>query len=1161
MVHPLLRARDWQDRPQLDRLCQWWTSGGPGVCALVGIGGAGKTAIADRFLQNLPGGIPPSPGAAKRDALPRPKGLLVFSFYDAPNPDSFFAEVAAWLGWQPPAGESRAASYQEALRLLAQAGPCLLVLDGLEKVQDDGARGGVFGELLDGRLRDLVLRAADGWLPGVSVLITTRFRLFDLLAQRCTLFWEIGVDQLEPRTALALLRARGVTKATEGQLESLAEEAGHHALTVDLLGGYVAAFCDGDPTGLPPLGDLHVDPEAASIDPRLAAVRLQEQKFGRVAERYRETLAQRDPGALALLERVCLFRLGITAETLAAIFTGEGKQSISGPDLAAMSRQQIEQKLGWLAQMRLLDVTRRDSSLSLGERAGVRASEPSTPLPPHPTSPGGRGVGVRGPEPATPLPPHPTSPRGRGEPPTDPSLLYAIHPAVQDGFLRGLDRDAARQAHEAARKGLEAALGDQPGGRYPSDPATLDVLEEIVHHTLQSGHVKEAWDIHQTRIGGGRNLLWRLGAYERGERICRAFAGGLSPEAFLGRSAGSPTAPPCPFESLSEGDQAGFINEWALYLQHLGRLDAGARCYERANEPDYRCENWKGASISNRNLADVLLLAGRLAAGLQAAEEALRLAEKPDEAADKFKSHAFRAHARALRGETDAALADFRDALHWQHQESGKTDRPLWSDLGYFHTLLLARLGQNAEATGLTEANRRILAEVAGPANYHEPPCNLILADLARERAGWHALKGRGSGAPGTTPFASLRDVPPEQDLAEAVTLQEQAHDWAIARDDKGVLCWSAWVRARIRIEEGSRQMAEGGEEEALEDAGRCIEDGLRLARECGYGIFHVDLLLERARVHLLRGEPGKALEDLRVALEEGHTPAPDSGYPVLLAATDPECGYAWGIAQGRHLRAQALLLKAAQALGRPEFAPATLKSNSLPGEVCTLIDAARKELDQCRRLRKRIKDAKLPETEQVIRDLKKGVLTQYPLKPREHRVAPASRPSFEGSTGDTPVPPDAGTKRHVFLSYCRENQDEVRRLHDDLVAAGETVWWDQGIHGGAEWERAIRRAMDQSYAVVFCLSKELPKRIESGMYPELDHAIALQLRRAPESVFLVPIRLSECPIPDAKVGQTRRLGDFQVIDLFPEPKRAEGFKKLLAALRKCPGRPGNPGE
>ena len=58
IAHRLLTARDWQDRPEFDDLCQWWREDGFGLCALVGIGGAGKTAIADRFLQVLPGGYP-----------------------------------------------------------------------------------------------------------------------------------------------------------------------------------------------------------------------------------------------------------------------------------------------------------------------------------------------------------------------------------------------------------------------------------------------------------------------------------------------------------------------------------------------------------------------------------------------------------------------------------------------------------------------------------------------------------------------------------------------------------------------------------------------------------------------------------------------------------------------------------------------------------------------------------------------------------------------------------------------------------------------------------------------------------------------------------------------------------------------------------------------
>ncbi|MHC4407119.1 MAG: P-loop NTPase family protein [Planctomycetota bacterium] len=66
LCHRLLRARDWQDRPQLEAVCRWWRGGGPGVCSLVGIGGAGKTAVADRFLQLLPGATEESPGRKRR---------------------------------------------------------------------------------------------------------------------------------------------------------------------------------------------------------------------------------------------------------------------------------------------------------------------------------------------------------------------------------------------------------------------------------------------------------------------------------------------------------------------------------------------------------------------------------------------------------------------------------------------------------------------------------------------------------------------------------------------------------------------------------------------------------------------------------------------------------------------------------------------------------------------------------------------------------------------------------------------------------------------------------------------------------------------------------------------------------------------------------------
>ncbi len=98
VAHRLLRARDWQDRAQFGALCDWWRGGYGGVCALVGIGGAGKTAIADRFVRSLPG-VFASPDVAADESLAVPRGLFVFSFYDAPNPDAFFREPASTTRW------------------------------------------------------------------------------------------------------------------------------------------------------------------------------------------------------------------------------------------------------------------------------------------------------------------------------------------------------------------------------------------------------------------------------------------------------------------------------------------------------------------------------------------------------------------------------------------------------------------------------------------------------------------------------------------------------------------------------------------------------------------------------------------------------------------------------------------------------------------------------------------------------------------------------------------------------------------------------------------------------------------------------------------------------------------------------------------------------
>lgn len=1076
-VHSLLRAHDWQHRPQLDAVCQWWRNGGRGVLALVGMGGAGKTAIVERFLRVLPGGLPPDPDVPKDGTLPTPHSVFVFSFYDAPNPEAFFESLQIWLERTPRV--QTVLSIGQMIYLLQQT-PGLMVLDGLEKVQEDGVRG-LLGRLASPKLREFLDRIAAGYFPQLSVLVTSRFPLADLRDARPQFFRSLPIEEIDLPAGVRLLRARGVN-GTNLQLEGIVEACGRHALTVDFAGGYIAEFGGGDPAT--PV-DFEMDSERLrqrlddEPDEARRRVLTQGHRFARLAERYREAMlgidrtsslswfssltrivgsgqpsktSEGDAAALALLERICLFRLGVEAETLSNIFTGKKAVNISGPALAGLSGAQLQKKLDWLVRMRIVE----SQSAFKNPKSKTR---------------------------------------------------YSIHPAVRDGFLSGIGDAALRDNHEAVRQGLEVSLGDAPG-ENPSEPATLDLLEEIVHHTLQSGHVTEAWDIHRNRIGGYKNLGWRLGAYERGERICRAFAGGrgigVQPVSAPSSDRQAANATALPWQSLPEADQAIFINEWALYLMNLGRLAAAARGYELNIEMSVRQENWQHASIYNQNLSDAWLLSGRLRAGQATAAEALRLAELANDAEERRTSHAVRAHAHALRGEVPSALADFRAALDWQHKaESDAPDRPLYSIYGIFHTRLLARLGRRDEATRLTEANIQVcdIGFAAGDGDPDIPRCNLILSDL-------HCEAG---------------------DFAQAETLCASAHDWAVARDAKETLCRAALVEVRIAACRMRNRQATPSSHppSAISNPPAALADGLALARDCGFGIYHIDLLLERARCHLLSGAPQAALDDLRTALDDGVPGNEQTGQPELLAATHAECGYAWGIAAGLQLRGDALLLQAAQTHGQSTFAPA--HRATLPAAVRNLIAQAEACLtealtrwqplhdpeperpDQNFQLDGKQYNYLAAETHRILTELAGGVLTNYPLA-----KAPAAT---DAQLHHAPTNAKESTlmatthKYDVFISYRHQEPDKsfARDLLKRLEAAGLKVAIDErDFDPVATFLEEMERCIKESRYTLAVMS---PRYLESGNCAE-EAIICKVLDMAERRRRIIPLVIEAVAMP-----------------------------------------------
>jgi TIR domain len=119
-------------------------------------------------------------------------------------------------------------------------------------------------------------------------------------------------------------------------------------------------------------------------------------------------------------------------------------------------------------------------------------------------------------------------------------------------------------------------------------------------------------------------------------------------------------------------------------------------------------------------------------------------------------------------------------------------------------------------------------------------------------------------------------------------------------------------------------------------------------------------------------------------------------------------------------------------------------------------------------------------------------------------------------------------TKRHVFISYCRDNAAEVSLLRERLISEGEPVWWDQDIKGGEDWKFAIRSAMTNAYAVVLCLSFESQSRKTSGIYPEAPSVraddSATGTRRLLLSTGTAPLGLAGSPpVLSASTSQRRK--------------------------------------
>ena len=131
------------------------------------------------------------------------------------------------------------------------------------------------------------------------------------------------------------------------------------------------------------------------------------------------------------------------------------------------------------------------------------------------------------------------------------------------------------------------------------------------------------------------------------------------------------------------------------------------------------------------------------------------------------------------------------------------------------------------------------------------------------------------------------------------------------------------------------------------------------------------------------------------------------------------------------------------------------------------------------------------------------------------------------------------------FLCYSKENSTGVREFRERLKA--ETwidPWFDEeDILPGEKWVGSVSEAVHNSHAVIIFLSS-FAVRTEGFFHVELKLALDAAAEKPDGTIFIIPIRLDACDVPD-------RLQPYQYVDYFGDAEHKDRvYTSLIKALK-----------
>lgn len=131
------------------------------------------------------------------------------------------------------------------------------------------------------------------------------------------------------------------------------------------------------------------------------------------------------------------------------------------------------------------------------------------------------------------------------------------------------------------------------------------------------------------------------------------------------------------------------------------------------------------------------------------------------------------------------------------------------------------------------------------------------------------------------------------------------------------------------------------------------------------------------------------------------------------------------------------------------------------------------------------------------------------------------------------------------FLCYSKENKIVVREFFARLKKeAWIDPWFDEeDILPGEKWQDTVVKAVQGSNAVIVLLSTQALKQ-EGFFHKELNLALDTANEKPAGTIFIIPIRLEECEVPE-------RLLPYQYVDYFNGAEQEQHvYESLLSSLK-----------